>query len=41
MADQKLENLLELAFDTPQNMREKSENLSAGYDAEIIRGKSW
>ena len=34
MADQKLENLLELAFDTPQNMREKSENLSAGYDAE-------
>ena len=34
MADQKLENLLELAFDTPENMRDKSENLSAGYDAE-------
>ncbi len=33
MADQKLENLLELALDTPEETREKSENLSAGYDA--------
>ncbi|MCH5251774.1 MAG: S8 family serine peptidase [Lachnospiraceae bacterium] len=32
MADQKIENLLELALDTPEQTREKSENLSAGYD---------
>lgn len=32
MADQKLENLLELSLDTPEDTREKSENLSAGYD---------
>ena len=32
MVNGKIENLLELALDTPENMREKSENLSAGYD---------
>ena len=32
MADQKIENLLELSIDTPAELREKSENLSAGYD---------
>ena len=32
MADQKIENLLELSLDTPEGTREKSENLSAGYN---------
>lgn len=34
MADQKIENLLELSLDTPEATREKSENLSAGYNPE-------
>lgn len=34
MADQKLENLLELSLDVSEPTREKSENLSAGYDPE-------
>lgn len=34
MADQKLENLLELSLDVSEQTREKSENLSAGYNAE-------
>lgn len=34
MADQKLENLLELSRDVSEATREKSENLSAGYDPE-------
>ncbi|MCH5266544.1 MAG: hypothetical protein J1F02_11630 [Lachnospiraceae bacterium] len=34
MADQKIENLLELSLDIPESVREKSENLSAGYDEE-------
>lgn len=34
MADQKLENLLELSLDVSEQTREKSENLSAGYDPE-------
>jgi subtilisin family serine protease len=33
MADQKIENLLELSLDTPVEIREKSENLSVGYDS--------
>lgn len=33
MGNGKIENLLELALDTPQELRDKSENLSAGYDA--------
>lgn len=31
VADQKIENLLELSIGTPEELREKSENLSAGY----------
>ncbi len=38
MADQKLENLLELSLDVSEQTREKSENLSAGYDPEE---KTW
>ena len=34
MSDQKVENLLELSLDVSQETREKSENLSAGYDEE-------
>lgn len=34
MADQKVENLLELSLDITEETREKSENLSAGYDEE-------
>lgn len=34
MSDQKLENLLELSLDVTEQTREKSENLSAGYDEE-------
>lgn len=34
MADGKIENLLEMALDTTEAVREKSENLSAGYDKE-------
>ena len=34
MSDQKVENLLELSMDVSQETREKSENLSAGYDEE-------
>lgn len=37
MANGKIENLLELSLDTPENTREKSENLSAGYDKEENR----
>lgn len=37
MADQKIENLLELSLDIPEATREKSENLSAGYDPEDNR----
>lgn len=33
MADQKLENLLELSLDVNESTREKSENLQVGYDA--------
>ncbi len=32
MENGKIENLLELALDTTESMREQSENLSAGYD---------
>ena len=32
--NQKLDNLLELSLDLSENLREKSENLSAGYDSE-------
>lgn len=35
--NQKLDNLLELSLNLPENTREKSENLSAGYDAEDNR----
>lgn len=38
MSDQKVENLLELSLDVSQETREKSENLSAGYDEE---GNIW
>lgn len=38
MADQKLENLLELSIETPEATREKSENLSAGYNP---AGNQW
>lgn len=34
MSDQKVENLLELSLDVTEETREKSENLSAGYDEE-------
>ena len=34
MADQKLENLLELSLGVSEQTREKSENLSAGYNVE-------
>lgn len=34
MSDQKIENLLELSVDVSEETREKSENLSAGYDEE-------
>lgn len=34
MSDQKVENLLELSMDVSQETREKSENLSAGYNEE-------
>lgn len=34
MSDQKVENLLELSLDVSQETREKSENLSAGYNEE-------
>lgn len=34
MADQKIENLLELSVDVSEETREKSENLSAGYNEE-------
>lgn len=34
MASQKIENLLNLALETPQAQREKSQNLNVGYDAE-------
>lgn len=33
MASQKIENLLNLALETPQRQREKSQNLNVGYDA--------
>ena len=32
--NQKLDNLLELSLDLPENTREKSENLSVGYNTE-------
>lgn len=38
MADQKIENLLELSLDVDENTREKSENLQVGYDRE---NKKW
>lgn len=38
MADQKLENLLELSLDVDEETREKSENLQVGYDSE---DKTW
>ena len=34
MSDPKIENLLELSLDVSEDTREKSENLSAGYDPE-------
>ena len=34
MSDPKIENLLELSLDVSEGTREKSENLSAGYDPE-------
>ena len=34
MSDPKIENLLELSLDVSEVTREKSENLSAGYDPE-------
>lgn len=34
MSSQKIENLLNLALDTPQEQREKSQNLNVGYDEE-------
>lgn len=37
MSDQKVENLLELSLDVTEGTREKSENLSAGYDEEEKR----
>lgn len=33
MANQKIENLLNLALETPANLREKSQNLNVGYDS--------
>ncbi len=37
MADQKLENMLELSLSSNENQREKSENLNVGYDAQTKR----
>ncbi len=34
MADQKIENLLELSLDVDEQTREKSENLQVGYDTQ-------
>lgn len=37
MADQKLENMLELSLAANENQREKSENLNVGYDSQTKR----
>lgn len=37
MADQKLENMLELSLAADENQREKSENLNVGYDSQTKR----
>lgn len=37
MADQKLENMLELSLTANENQREKSENLNVGYDSQTKR----
>lgn len=36
--DQKLENILNLALETPEEEREQTESLNVGYSAEI---RSW